>query len=911
VWTRLRNKLRYLLRGTTIDRDLAQELEFHRDMLTEDQQRLGYSRGTAVLNARRKMGNTTLMAEHARDAWIIGWLDTLVRDVRYALRSFARHPAFTLVALLTLSLGIGANTAIFRLVDTVMLRALPVQHPEELLEIRGSFSYFRFEQLRDRNEVFSGTIGARAVPDVDVSVGAQSLGRVSADLVSGNYFSVLGVRPVLGRPIAPDDDRAAGSGPVAVISYGLWQRAFARSPDVLGRTIRFRGGNFGGGTSGFEPEAPGLRRPDAATLTIVGVAPPDFFGETVGKLIDVWVPITMQPVLWPGREWLTRRTASWVNIMGRLRPGITEIRARESLSRVYRQIRADEIGPKITEQQRRNLANARLTVESGEKGFSQLRRQFSQPLLILMSVVTLVLFIACLNVANLLLARATARRQEISMRLSLGASRGRLVRQLLTESLLLAGTGGAIGVLLATAGAQVLLKMVSGDTNQIVLKLSPDWRIVGFTAGLSILSGVLFGLIPALRGTRKDLQYALKDAARMAGGRRGGAAKTLVAVQIAVSLVLLVGCGLFLRTLFNLQAESVGYDRAGLVLVRVDPVAAGYKGDEIGRAAVELRHRLAALPGVRSATFSENGLFSGTESGTPIVVEGFKPAGDDDRIARFDQAGPGYFTDVGIPVVLGRDFDERDAAGAPRVAIVNDTMARFYFPNQNPVGRHFQVTGPSDVTLEIIGVARDAQDHDLRDAPLRRFYVSYMQPIDGITTANFEIRTSGAPGALFGPVRSEIARFDPKLQILSLKTAQALVDESIVTERLIAKLSAFFGALAVLLAAIGLYGVMSYTVARRTSEIGMRMALGASQASVASMILREILVLVALGSLIGAIAALGLARFVESLMFGLNPHDPLTLVASAAVLLMVGLISGYLPARRAARIDPIVALRTE
>jgi predicted permease len=911
MWSRLRSKLRYVVRGSRIDRDLAQELDFHQDMLVRDQEQLGYSRGTAMLNARRKMGNTPLMMEYSRDAWIIAWFDTLIRDIRYCLRSFARNPGFAFVALLTLALGIGANTAIFRLVDTVMLRSLAVDHPEQLLAIRGAFSYWRFEQLRDRNEVFSGVFGAHTLQDVAVSADAQPLGHASTELVSGNYFSLLGVRPILGRPITPDDDRAAGAGAVAVISHGLWQRAFAGSPAVLGRTIRLRGGTLGGaGTSGFEPDAPNVPRHDEAVLTIIGVAPPEYFGDTVGKLVDIWVPITMQPILMPGRAWLTRRTASWVNVMGRRRLGISEDQARESLTILWQQIRADEIGPSISEQQKRNLANARLNVESGEKGFAQLRRQFSQLLLILMTVVTLVLLIACLNVANLLMARATSRQQEISMRLSLGATRARLVRQLLTESLLLAGTGGVLGLLLATLGAQVLVDMVAGDAQQITLRLAPDRRILAFTAGVTLLSGVLFGLVPALRGTHRGLHHTLKDTSRTAGGRRS-AAKMLVAVQIAVSLVLLVGCGLFLRTLYNLKAETLGYDRTGLIIVRADPVGAGYKGDEISRAVVALMHRLAALPGVRSVTFSENGLFSGTESGTPIDVEGFKPASDEDRAARFDQAGPGYFTNVGIPLVLGRDFNEHDVPGTSRVTIINETLARFYFPNQNPIGRHIRVRGPSDVSLEIVGVARDAQDHSLRSKPVRRFYVSYMQPIDGITTVNFEIRAASNAGALFGAIRSEIQRFDPRLHILSLKAAQTLVDESIVTERLIAKLSTFFGGLAVLLAAIGLYGVMSYTVARRTSEIGLRVALGAARSAVASMILKEIIGLIVIGSIAGAALALSFARFMESLLFGLKPHDPMTVAASACLLLVIGLIAGYLPARRAARVDPIVALRTE
>ena len=458
-----------------------------------------------------------------------------------------------------------------------------------------------------------------------------------------------------------------------------------------------------------------------------------------------------------------------------------------------------------------------------------------------MTVVTLVLLIACLNVANLLLARATARQQEIAMRLSLGASRTRLARQLLTESLLLAGLGGALGLAFASVGTRVLVSMVAGDTQQISLRLSPDWRIVSFTAGVSLLSGLIFGMVPAWRGTRRDLQHTLKEFSR-SGGRRSRAAKMLVTVQIAVSLVLLVGCGLFLRTLYNLKSESVGYDRAGLILIRVDPVSAGYKGEELGRTVVQLMHRLAALPGVRSATFSENGLFSGTESGTEVDIEGFTHSTPEDRIVRFDQAGPGYFFGVGIPLLLGRDFTEQDAPGAPPVAIINDTMARFYFPNGSPIGKHVRFPDEK-LSLEIVGVARDAKDHDLRDAPARRLYVPYLQPIDGITTANMEVRAAIDPAALLAPIRAEIQRFDPKLPILSLRTAQALVDESITAERLVAKLSTGFGAVAVLLAATGLYGVMSYTVARRTSEIGVRVALGASQSSVIWMIVREILTL--------------------------------------------------------------------
>jgi predicted permease len=913
MFTRLRNKLRYLIGGRSIDEDIQRELEFHRDMLVEDEKKLGRSHGTAVLNAQRRLGNTTTTTEYARDAWIVGWVDALARDVRYALRSFGRYPAFTSIALLTLALGIGANAAIFRLVDTVLLRALPVRHPEELVVLRANASYWFFEQFRDRNTVFSDVVGVRTLVSATLTSDNQPLGATKTELVTGNYFDFLGVTPVLGRRLMKTDD-LVGAPPVAVIGYGLWKRAFGGLPSVLGRTIRVSDGVISGNTSGFEAEPPGASHPGEPVLTIVGVAPPQFFGETIGSMIDVWTPISMQPVLTPGRAWLTRRTASWVNIMGRLRPGMSIDNARAPTSDLWLQIRADSgTASPLSAEQRRSLY-ARLQerlLEPGAKGFGELRRQFSQPLLILMTVVTLVLLIACLNVANLLLARATARRQEIAMRLSLGASRGRLIRQLLTEGLLLAAGGGLLGLGLSIVGEQLLVRLVSEDANSIRFPLAPDWRILAFTAGVSIASGMVFALAPALRGTRSHLQDTLKDSSRGAAGSGGRGAKALVAVQIAISLVLLIACGLFVRTLINLERELVGYNRTNLILARMDPVTAGYRGDDLGRRVLELSHRFAALPRVKSVTFSENGLFSGIESGTQVNPDGFQPATDDDRDARFDQAGPGYFTGVGIPIVLGRDFSERDAAGAPRVTVINETMAKFYFPNQNPIGRHIRVEEPTKTSLEIVGVARDAQDHNLRDKPERRFYVSYLQPIDGITTVNFEIRADGPPGSLYESLRQETERFDPKLPIESLRPAQGLIDDSIVAERIVAELATLLGVLALLLAAIGLYGVMSYSVARRTGEIGIRIALGASQRSVAMMILREIVVLVVIGSAVGSAGALGLGHFVESLMFGLAPRDPVTLIAAIAVLLLVALVAGYLPARRAARIDPVVALRSE
>jgi predicted permease len=836
----------------------------------------------------------------------------ILADLKFALRTLRRSPLFTLIAVLTLALGIGANTAMFRIVDAVLLRSLPVRQPEELMVVRGVVPYARFAQFRDRNQVFSGLVGTYTLRDAQVDTDGRTLGRVGVELVSGDYFSVIGVDTVVGRPLTADDDRAPFSSPVAVISYGFWRRAMAAAPDVIGRRLVVRGGEVGNvGVSGFEVPA-AAERHDGTLLTIVGVAPREFFGDTVGTAVDVWTPMMMQPSLMPGRAWLQRTTAQWVNMMGRRRPGISEEQVRSSLTVLNRQIRSDEIGSAITDRQRQSIARLTLIVESGERGFAQLQREFSQPLLILIAVVALVLMIACLNVANLQLARATARRHEIAMRLSLGAGRPRLVRQLLTESLVLAALGGALGLALAAVGTNVLVGMVSNESRPIALGFDMSWRIFAFTVAITVASAIVFGLLPALGGTRSGLVTGLRESSRTtaAGGTR--AAKTLIVSQVAVSLVLLVGAGLFLRTLYNLKTQHVGYDPNDLVLMHLDPIGAGYRGDDIGRACIELMHRFAVIPGVRAVTFSENGLFSGTDSASNIDVEGYKADKDDDRLARFDQIGPNYFTHVGIPLLLGRDIAERDRAGAPRVAVINETMASFYFPNASPIGRHIvDRIGPTDVSIEIIGVARDAQDHSFRQPPVRRFYVSYLQPVDGITGVNFEIRQQPNVPLSFAALRAEVQAFNPTLAIASLKTVTTRMDDSITTERLVAQLSGFFGALAVLLAAIGLYGVMSYTVARRTNEIGIRMALGAPRANVARLVVGEIVLLVAAGAIAGALASFGLTRYVSSLIFGLTPNDPLTFVAAAIVLLAVGLLAGYLPARRAARIDPLIALRYE
>jgi len=887
-------RLRFLRDRQRFENDLDEEMRFHLAMKAEH--------AGGIEAARQRFGNETILKEDSRAMW--GWTswERLWQDLRYAKRQFAANPGFTLVAVLSLALGIGANTAIFGLIDHVMLRLLPVQHPDELLVIRRTFSYPNFEELRRRNAVFSSMFAVHRMSDLTV----KNLGIAVGELVSGNYFESLGVRPVRGRGFTADDDSVPESSPVAVISYGYWQRVFGGAPDILGKTIQVKTGSANAGTSGLDVyDAGSLHSADGAVLTIVGVAPPEFSGDAVGTSTDIWIPTMMQPAVMPGRPFLKQKNANWVNVMGRLKPGITQSQASAALIVLWRQIRMDTEGAEMTERLRRQIAEDTLRSEPGEKGFGQIRRQFSQPLFVLMTVVGLVLLLACVNVANLLLARATARKREISLRLSLGAGRSRIIRQLLTESLLLSVLGGAAGIAIAYAGTRLLLTMLSTAGWNVTIPFETDVRTLAFTAAVSLATGVLFGLAPAWRATQVSLADSLKDADR-GGSARAGGAKFLVSAQVAVSMLLLIGAGLFLRTLYNLRMQDVGYNPDRLVILRVDPVSAGYRGDDVGRAMVNLLQRVRQVPGVKAATFSENGLFSGTESGANLDVEGFTPASNDDRQSRFDQIGPDYFTKIGIPIILGRDISERDAPGAPRVAVINDTMAKFYFHGANPIGRYFS---SMKVRMEVVGVVHDAQDHDFREKPVRRFYVSYLQPVDGITTANFEIRTDGTARGLEGALKTQVAAVNGNLPVLSLKEVRQLMDDSLVAERMVAQLSTFFAGLAIVLAAVGLYGVMSYAVARKTNEIGIRMALGAGAGNVVGMVLREVLTLVAIGAAVGVAGAYVGARLISSLLFGLSAIDPLSFGGAVLLLLIVGVLAGYLPARRAARIDPLIALR--
>ncbi len=841
-------------------------------------------------------------------------LQDLRRDIAYGVRMLVKSPGYSTVAVLSLALGIGANTAIFSLIDSVILKLLPVSNPRELVALsdptfsgvnsgfdtgeRAILSTREFEGLRDRTEAFSGVLAAESSMDrLNASVNGAAPEEIHTRLVSGNYFRVLGASALAGRVFSAEDEHGPGSAPYAVLNYSYWQSRFGGAFSALGAHIRV----------------------GKADLTVIGVARPSFHGEQIGAAPDAWVPLDMQPLLMPGRMWLQDDPAHvaekvmWLQVIGRLKPGASRQQAQANVDVVFKQIVAEEFSKLVASQPR--ILKQFLKLHDAGNGVSSLRGDFADPLYVLMGVVGLVLLIACANVANLLLARATARQKEIGIRLALGAGRARVVRQFLVESLVLAAAGGLAGALFAAAGVKLLVRMVSEGSESLTLDVSPDFKTLLFTTGICLLTGLIFGLAPAWQSTRVNVSRTLKEAGRGLTGSssRIGLGKILVIGQIAISAMLLIGAGWFVRTLRNLENIELGYSRDRLALVRVDLLSAGYSGDKLPLAYENLRDRLALIPGVRAVTYSQNGLFSGSESGDMISVEGYTSKKDDDRASRFDGVGPGYFTDIGIPMLLGRDIGPQDVAGSESVCVVNEAFAKFYFGASNPIGRHVTDEFPDNrKTFSIVGVARDSRENGLTRAVDRRFYLSARQPLGGYSPfMNYEIRTMSDAGPVLEAARKTILSFDPAIRVEHPRTMQALLDENLLQRRLIAQLSAAFGGLALLLAAIGLYGVLSYGVARRTNEIGIRMALGAEGGSVIRMILSETALLIAIGLAIGVPASLACARFVQSKLFGLKPADPMTLVAAMGVLAAVALASGWIPAQRAAKVDPMVALRDE
>ncbi|HEV2426496.1 MAG TPA: ABC transporter permease [Terriglobia bacterium] len=847
-------------------------------------------------------------------------MQTIWQDLRYGIRTLIKNPAFSAIAILTLALGIGANTAIFTVLDAVLLNSLPVRNPQQLVLLtdpgaggmsvgsstgsRDMLTYAEFQDLAAHNQVLSGILAADAMGGpMPVSVEESGQGGAASEagvqMVSGSFFNVLGVNALIGRAFTPEVDKLRDANPVAVISYSFWQRRFGGSTSVLGRKLRVR-------KSVFE---------------IIGVMPRRFFGMTVGSSPDVWVPLTMQAEVYPGEDWLTVEKhpiekTEWLQVMGRLKPGVTVARAKASLDLTFQQYLQSQIGD-ITENDRRNFLNEHLPVATGRRGASALEDQFGTPLLILMGVVGLVLLIACGNVANLLLARATSRQREIAVRVAMGAGRPRLFRQLLTESVLLAGIGGVLGLLLAQWADAVLLRLVSMGSTPIPLDTRPDATILGFTLGVSLLTGILFGLAPALRASRVDLNSVLKGTARAVIGGAGHGArapigKVLVVGQVAFSLLLLVVAGLFVHSFQKLTDVQLGYDHNHLLLFGVDPVESGYQGPAIAALYRSLTGSIRVIPGVRGVTLSQNGLFSHSESADLIKIDGYKPPSGQNMQARFDEVGPNYFATVGIPILVGRDITEEDGGTGQRVGVINQTMARYYFGNESPIGRRIWDMFPTNITdFVVVGVAADAKYNSLREQTPRRFYVPFFHPIGEATFARFEVRVTGNPASVADAVRAAVKQTAPNLPPLGIHTMNDLVNESLTSDRMVTRLTGFFGALAVLLACIGIYGIMAYAVAGRTSEIGIRMALGAGRGSVVWMVLRESLVLVLIGVAIGLPAVMAVAKLIKSLLFGLTPADPWALALASLLMIAIAALAGYIPARRAAGTDPMSALRYE
>ncbi|MBL0158464.1 MAG: ABC transporter permease [Bryobacterales bacterium] len=876
------------------DRELAEEIESHLQLQIDDNLRAGMDPAEARRQATLRFDGVEAVKESYRERRGLPWLETAWQDLRYAVRVLAKDRGFTAVAVLTLALGIGANTAIFGLIDAVMLKSLPVQRPEELLQVRmGESSVFTnpiWEQVRDRQDVFSGVF-TYGDDRFNLSPGGEAR-YVQGAWVSGEFFETLGVQPALGRPITRADDRR-GCPATAVLSYDFWQSEYAGNPAVVGRSVSLEGQPF----------------------QIIGVAGRGFSGMAVGQPMNIYVPVCSEALVHGKESWLDGRSIWWLTVIGRPRPGVTPQQVTARLKVLAPEIFRATKPPNWRGEDVKEYEQRTFETKPVAGGISDLRGQYSNALLALMGVVGAVLLIACANVANLILARASVRQREIAIRLALGSGRGRLIRQLLTESLLLSLTGAALGVLLAQWGSHVLVRLLSTSRSAVSLDLHVDGRMLAFTAAIAVATALLFGLAPAWLATRVQPNAAMKSGGRgtAEGHTRFSFGKALVIAQVALSLALVACAGLMLGTFRKLATLDPGFRHEHVLLTGVDLRNAKYP--EAQRRAVfdRILERLRALPGVRSASSSDITPISGMAWNGEITVEGFKAKNRRDSLAYFNQVSDKYFETMGTPILAGRDFEERDGPTAPRVAIVNETLARKFFGQASPLGRTFRMEqGPNlDPPVEIVGVVRDAKYGTLREVTKPTAYLANGQSTEpGWMSHNFELRSDSGATDVIPAVRAAVAEVNPNV-VIQFKTLSLQVEESLTRERLLAVLSGLFGGLALLLAMIGLYGVMSYNVTRRHNEIGIRMALGAAQGTVRTMVLRDVAILVALGLSAGIGLSLAGGRLIESFLFGMKASDPSALTGAVVLLAVVAALAGYLPARRASRVDPMVALREE
>lgn len=908
------------------DEDLDDEVQAHLEMLVDENLRKGMTLEEARLAARRSFGGVTQTKEAYRDQRGLPMLETLAQDVRYGLRMLRKNPGFTAVAVFTLALGIGANTAIFSVLDAVLLQTLPVRNPQQLVlvnwtakdwpgvveDLEGSnhkdpnvgwigepVPYPIFEALRTRSTSMSEVLAFSSnVNGFNVQFDGKPYS-AATESVSGEYFTGLGIQTILGRPILPNDD-VANAPPVAVLSHKFWKSKLGGDEAIVGKTIVINN----------------------LPLTVIGVAPPEFFGAQPGETNDVWVTLHEYPQLvralnfgGPGgadaeaaAAYWEQPSTWWLIVMGRLKPGISESQARAELEVVFDQ----SIDAMITSE-KQGESRPSLLLLPGNKGLDSIRRQFSEPLFVLMGAVTLVLLIACANVAGLLLSRATARQKEMAVRLSLGAKRSRLIQQLLTESLLLAVIGGTLGLLVSRWMSELLVALVASGRERIELSLQVNGRMLLFTAGVALLTGLLFGLAPAFSATRMSLTAALKEggAGSRMGARRSRLARALVSAQVALSLVLLVGAGLFLRTLQKLENVPLGFERDHLLMFTVSPGLNGYKGAALVEYYRQLQLRIGSIPAVTGVSCSQHGPVGSGTSSSSVSIPGVTSGTEHFDLHRH-LVGPGYFDALGIPTIMGRVLDEHDNAGSGKVAVVNQTLARNAFGDDNPLGKVLRFGGdakPRD--FQIVGVVGDAKYNDLRKPPPPTGYFSYLQSIDVASFMTFQVRTRTDPESIIAALRSEVAEVDANIPITGLDTLAQRIDKALLLERMFSRLTGSFGLLALVLVCVGLYGTMSYFVALRTNEIGIRMALGAQPERLFRMVLGEGLILTGAGVVVGLGGAFFGTKLISSALYEVPSLDPLTFASVAVLLIAVGLFACFVPARRAMKVDPMVALRYE
>jgi predicted permease len=912
IFSQPRSWFRATIQRDRLEAEMEAELADHLEHLTADLIRAGHSPVEAARRARIALGTATVHKEGMRASLGLRWWDEFGADLRYGIRILRKSPGFTAIAATSLALAIGANTTIFSVAKSLLYDRLSVPHADELRLLRWNgdghsavhslsgdfnseaggkstssvFSYPIYQQLRAHNQVMQDLFAFK-----ENSMNATIRGnaqRVDVAMISGNFYAAIGARPQLGRPILPSDDAKPGSGAVAIISDGIWEREFGRSPSVLGQTITV----------------------NQSLLTIVGVNPRGFTGaKNVQSSPDIFVPLSMQPLIDPrGKKGslLEDQDLWWVNVMGRIKPGVQDAQAQAALDVEL----AAAIHGTMTVKAGESIP--RLYLVDGGRGLNFAARMFKKPVYVLLTLTGFVLLLACANIANLLLARGAQRQREMSVRLALGAGRGRVLRQLLTESLLLAGIGGAAGLLLGYLGRNAIPRLMSNAWDRDSLNVSVDWGVVAFVTGITLLTGLVFGLAPAWLAARAEVSSSLKESAQTTTRRRKGlSGKALVAFQIALSTLLVVGAGLFLRTLFALNSVDVGFRTDHLILFEIDPPARRYGPGKDVQLHQRLEENFAALPGVQGVAPSWTPYIADNMNNSEFVLEGEKPAAEQNLAEDMNLTGDTFFQTMGIPIVSGRNFGPQDTASSLKVAIVNQALAKKRFPNTNPIGKRFR-TGDTaaDGWVQIVGICGDSRYMNLRDDAPAQFFMPYAQQpeLGGMTYA---IRTQLEPAQLVPALRQVVQKADRDLPIVDIRTQQEQIAANMQMERTFAALTSGFGVLALALACVGIYGIMAYSVANRRNEIGIRLALGAQPGQVRGMILRESTWLAVAGIVAGAGAALALTRLVKTMLYGIQPYDPMTMAGGVLILLAVALAASWIPARRAAGVQPMEALRHE